>query len=50
MFTFLNGVNGQVFLDGDDSLWVTSIKEGTESGTWEWPKKEESAPKTAEAV
>ena len=32
------GVNGQVFLDGNDSLWVTSRKEGTEPGQWQWPK------------
>jgi hypothetical protein len=28
------GVNGQVFLDGNDVLWVTSVREGTEPGTW----------------
>jgi hypothetical protein len=42
-----HGVNGQVFLDGNDTLWVTSIKEGTENGTWEWPRKEESKPMIA---
>lgn len=31
------GVNGQVFLDGNDSLWVTSIQEGDEPGFWAWP-------------
>jgi hypothetical protein len=30
-------VNGQALLDGNDSLWVTSAKEGTEPGTWSWP-------------
>jgi len=45
-----HGVNGQVFLDGNDALWVTSIKEGTDNGTWSWPKKEEARPETAEAV
>lgn len=31
------GVNGQAFLDGADSLWVTSAKEGTGAGEWSWP-------------
>lgn len=30
--TGVDGYNGQVFLDGNDTLWVTSVKEGTESG------------------
>lgn len=34
-------VNGQVFLDGSDTLWVTSRHEGTEPGTWHWPVREE---------
>jgi hypothetical protein len=34
-----DGVNGQVFLDGNDALWVASIKEGTEPGTWRWPER-----------
>ena len=34
------GINGQVFLDGNDTLWVTSIGEGTENGQWHWPAKE----------
>ena len=33
------GVNGQVFLDGNDSLWVASALEGTEPGQWSWPEK-----------
>ena len=33
----LDGVNGQCILDGNDSLWVTSVKEGVEPGTWRWP-------------
>lgn len=33
------GVNGQVFLDGNDALWITSAKEGTEPGTWAWPPR-----------
>ena len=28
-------VNGQVFLDGNDSLWVTDAMEGDEPGQWE---------------
>lgn len=31
-------VNGQVFLDGNDSLWVTSAKQGTEPGQWFDPR------------
>lgn len=33
------GVNGQALLDGNDSLWVTSAREGTEPGTWHWPER-----------
>ena len=29
------GVNGQVFLDGSDSLWVTMIQEGDAPGQFE---------------
>ncbi len=32
-------VNGQVFLDGNDVLWVTRRKEGTTPGFWFWPPK-----------
>lgn len=35
----LTGVNGQVILDGNDSLWVMNVKEGTEAGTWHWPER-----------
>jgi hypothetical protein len=28
------GINAQVFLDGNDSLWVTSKKEGDSNGEW----------------
>jgi hypothetical protein len=45
-----DGVNGQVLLDGNDTLWVTSIKEGAENGTWAWPVREDSAPKAETAV
>jgi hypothetical protein len=32
-------VNGQVFLDGNDQLWVTSVPMGTIAGTWCWPPR-----------
>ena len=32
-------LNGQVILDGNDSLWVTSVPEGDEPGTWHWPER-----------
>lgn len=28
------GVNGQVILDGPETLWVTSVQEGNRPGTW----------------
>lgn len=31
------GVNGQVLMDGNDCLWVTSVSEGEEKGYWSWP-------------
>lgn len=34
-----SGVNGQVFLDGSDSLWVTSVGEGAGEGQWSWPPR-----------
>lgn len=45
-----HGVNGQVILDGNDQLWVCSVKEGTEDGTWSWPVKQESAPESKECL
>lgn len=36
-----HGVNGQVILDGSDTLWVTSVKQGDGNGTWTWPVREE---------
>lgn len=33
------GVNGQVFLDGNDTLWVTSAGEGDNPGQWHWPAR-----------
>lgn len=32
-----SAVNGQVFLDGNDVLWVTSVHVGQETGTFSWP-------------
>ncbi len=29
------GINGQAFLDGNDSLWVVSVQEGDQPGQWE---------------
>ncbi len=37
--TGVPGVNGQVILDGRERLWITSAKEGTEPGTWNWPER-----------
>jgi hypothetical protein len=35
------GINGQVFLDGNDQLWVTSARydEGKSPGSWHWIEK-----------
>src|ERR1035437_2345429 len=29
-----SGVNGQIFLDGNDTYWTTSVVQGTEKGQW----------------
>lgn len=34
-----NCVNGQVFLDGNDCLWVTSATLGDNPHEWNWPTK-----------
>ena len=34
-----HGVNGQVFLDGNDSLWATSVAEGDGPRSWSWPPR-----------
>lgn len=34
-----SAVNGQVFLDGNDTLWVTSKQVGVGAGTFGWPKR-----------
>lgn len=33
------GVNGKLMLDGEDSFWATSRREGSEPGTWSWPPR-----------
>ena len=33
-------VNGQATLDGNDSLWVCSAKQGHLDGQWRWPVRE----------
>lgn len=30
-------VNGQVFLDGADTLWKVAVPNGPDMGEWEWP-------------
>ena len=32
-------INGQAFLDGNDVLWVTSVREGDRPGEWCWPPR-----------
>ena len=32
-------VNGQVILDGNDSLWVTSAVRGQNESQWDWPPR-----------
>ncbi|KJL49528.1 hypothetical protein RS84_00241 [Microbacterium hydrocarbonoxydans] len=34
-----DGVNGQAILDGNDSLWVTSARQGDADGQWAWPHR-----------
>lgn len=33
-------INGQVYLDGNDNLWVKRVAEGKGPGTWAWPTRE----------
>jgi hypothetical protein len=34
-----SAVNGQVFLDGNDTLWVTSVSVGEGPRTFAWPTR-----------
>ena len=34
-----NWVNLQVFLDGNDTLWATSVSEGNDARHWNWPPR-----------
>ena len=34
-----SGVNGQVFLDGNDVLWATSVLAGEGPRTFSWPER-----------
>lgn len=34
-----SSVNGQVLLDGSDTLWVTSVTEGEGTRNWFWPPR-----------
>lgn len=40
------GINGQAFLDGNDTLWVTSAPQADANGCWDWP---EGLPATSAA-
>ncbi len=33
-------VQGQVFLDGNDALWITSVAVGTGPRTYAWPTRD----------
>jgi hypothetical protein len=37
--TEISCVNGQVFLDGNDVLWATSVSVGEGPHTWSWPER-----------
>lgn len=37
--TEASAINGQVLLDGNDTLWVTSRKQGDELGNWFAPPR-----------
>lgn len=34
-----DGINGQAFLDGGDTYWLTSRPQGIGPGTWAWPAR-----------
>lgn len=33
------GINGQAFLDGNDTLWITSAPQAAANGCWDWPER-----------
>lgn len=33
-------VSGQVFLDGNDTLWVRNVSEGMGPDEWHWPQRQ----------
>ena len=37
--TETTAVNGQVFLDGNDVLWATSVSQGDKPGQWHEPER-----------
>lgn len=39
-----HGVNGQVLLDGNDTLWVTSVAEGDSERQYTWPVASDQHP------
>ncbi len=41
-----NGVDGQVFLNGNDTYWVQSRKEDVTPGSWHWPERTQNVTVT----
>lgn len=38
-YDWTDAINGQIFLDGSDTLWVQDVKEGDGEGQWSWPPR-----------